>query len=298
VIQGKALVTGVAGTIGSRLARHLADRGCTVHGVDLFDKGKVTEEVVRGWGVTPWKRDLTADSLDDLPEVDYVFHEACQWDAHKGGDPDRRVVMAHNSLMAARTVYRWRGATAIMLASTGGIYGDSAEPRNEDAPPAPDHQGYHLGKLAMEQIALCYSLQFSTPMVILRYFWPISFEDLAQRYVRAVQDGRAIPGTGASAPYRWAPIDFADVLDYTVCSVELASVPPTVFVCGGPETVSRRQLVETAAAALGNQPAFDERPAGWRGYLSDSSRLYAALGEPKLRLTEVVRRVAEAARDG
>ena len=227
-----------------------------------------------------------------MPDVDHVFHEACEWDAHKGGDPDCRVVAAHNAIMASRVMHRWKSAKAVVLASTGGVHPESGELINEDTPVGPDTKGYHLGKFAMEQIGLALSLEFGTPTVILRYFWPEDFEEVARMYVRATRDGRAIPGTRAEDPYRWTPIDFADLCRYTARSVELTAVPPPVFVCGGPGVVSRRELVEIAAETLGVRPVFSDRP-GWQSYLSDGSRLYARFGPPERHLPDVVRRVGQ-----
>ncbi|MFO7898637.1 MAG: NAD(P)-dependent oxidoreductase [Planctomycetota bacterium] len=295
-MQGRVVVTGVTGMIGSRLARWLAEEGCEVHGLARFSRARPSEDEVRSWGVRPWRRDLTTDRLDDLPDADYVFHEACQWDAPKGESEDPGEVAGWNATMALRVMYRWRRAKAVVLASTGGVLGQSGEPATEEAPPAPDAKGYHLGKFAMEEVALGSSIEFGTPTAILRYFWPVDFDERAASYVRSVREGKPVPGTGAEHPYRWTPIDLPDVCTYTVRSVEVASSPPAVLLCGGPEVVSRRRLVEIAAEELGREPVFDERAAGWQEFLADSSRLYELLGEPARRLTDVVRSAARAAR--
>jgi nucleoside-diphosphate-sugar epimerase len=295
MIQGTVLITGITGTIGGRLGRYLVERGCEVHGLARFSKPEPRQEDLRSAGITPWKRDLTRDALDDLPEFDYVVHEACQWDPPKGESDDPREVAAWNAGMALRALHRWRRAKAVVLASTGGVYGESDELSNEDTPPAPDAKGYHLGKFALEQIGRCCSTELDLPVIILRYFWPSDFDAVARRYVRAAQAGDTVPGTSKDNPYVWTPLDLVDVCRYTARSVEAASVPATVLVCGGPEVVSRRQLLQAAADGLGVEPVFDERPARWQRFLGDSSRLYDLFGKPERQLPDVVRAAARAA---
>ena len=297
--QGKVLVAGITGMIGRELAKSLLDRGCEVHGVARFSRPGSREEIA-GWGVTTWQRDLVTDPLDDLPDFNYVFHEAVFWNKTKAGAEDKQAVLFNNTAAAGRLMYRWRDAQGILLASTGGLYTESTDRLNEDTPiqPNPDRQNYHLAKLAEEQVGVFCSVQFHTPTVILRYFWPVRFEAVAKRCVEAVLAGKPMPGVDAEEPFEWTPIDMADLIDYTARSVEVAAVPPRVLVCGGPELVTRRQLTQIAADVLGKKPVF-ENPDDfyWERFLADSSRLYSLLGEPKKRLTDVVRRMAEEARE-
>ncbi len=310
-MTGRVMITGITGMIGGRLGRTLAEGDLEIHGVARFSKAHPSVDEVKSWGVTPWRRDLTADSLDDLPDVDYLIHQACQWDAPKGSSADNgrsrsepqkaesddpKEVAATNSTMALKVMYRWRDARAAVLASTGGVYPESTEVANEDIPPAPGPEGYHLGKYAMEQIGIACSAEFGTPTAILRYYWPMDFEEHAAFYVAAVSKSEPIPGTGAEYPYRFAPIDLVDVCRYTVGALDLADSPPTILLCGGPEIVSRRELVQIAADGLGVDPVFDDRPGEWPPFLSDSSRLFEILGEPERHLPETVREVARAAR--
>jgi len=296
--KGTVLITGVTGMIGQELARFLLGHGCEVHGVARFSKPGIEEEV-KGWGVTTWRKDLAKDPLDDLPDFDYVFHEAAFWNKTKHGAEDKLEVMRNNTLAAGRVMYQWRNAKGVMLASTGGLYRESTELLNEDTPvePNPDRQNYHLAKFAAEQIGVFCSVQFNTPTVIMRYFWPVRFEDVAKRCVDAVLAGVPMPGKDQEEPFEWTPIDIEDLIDYTARSVEVASVPPRVLVCGGGELVTRRQLTEIAAEVLGKEPVLEDPSSRyWERFLADSSRLFGLLGEPKKRLTEVVRQMAEQAK--
>lgn len=295
-MTGSVMITGITGMIGGRLGRTLADGDWEVHGVARFSKAHPSMDEVRSWGVTPWRCDLTTDSLDDLPDVDYLIHQACQWDAPKGEFDDPQDVVTMNTTMALKVMYRWRDADAAVLASTGGVISESSEAATENSPPDPGPEGYHLGKFAMEQVGIACSAEFGTPATILRYYWPMDFDEYAASYVAAASKGEPIPGTGAENPYRFAPIDLVDLCRYTVEALDLADSPPTILLCGGPEIVSRRELAQIAADELGVEPIFDDEPANWPPFLSDSSRLFEILGEPERHLPETVREVAQAAR--
>ena len=298
MIKGKVLVTGVTGMIGRELGRHLLQQGCEVHGVARYTRPGSKAEL-DGWGIITWKRDLVSDSLDDLPDFDYVFHEAAYWNKTKEGAEDKQEVVDNNTLAAGRVMYRWRKARGIMLGSTGGLYHESTDLVNEDTPvsPNPDRQNYHLAKFAMEQVGRFCSVQFGVPTVILRYFWPVRMEDVAKRVVDAVVKAEPMKGKDPEEPHQWTPIDLDDLVYYTARSVEAASVPPRVLVCGGPEPVTRKDLCEIAGEVLGREPVYDdEAQFHWERFLSDSSRLYALFGEPKKRLSDIVRRMAEEAR--
>ena len=299
MVEGKVLITGITGMIGRELAQFLLQQDCEVHGVARYSRPG-SEDEIASWGVTTWQKDLARDPFDDMPEFDYVFHEAAFWDKSKRGVENKRAVMDTNTLAAGRVMARWRRAKGILLASTGGIHHESDTPINEDTDvqPNPDRQNYHLAKFAMEQVGVFCSVQFGVPTVILRYFWPVRHEDVARRAVEAVLAGEPMRGVDPEEPYQWTPVDLADLIYYTARSVEAAAAPPTILICGGPEAITRKDLCDIAGEVLGKKPVYDdEAQFHWERFLADSTRLYRLFGEPKSRLTEVVRRLAQAARD-
>ncbi|MHC4914652.1 MAG: NAD-dependent epimerase/dehydratase family protein [Planctomycetota bacterium] len=291
--EAKVLITGVSGMIGRELSKYLLQRDYEVHGVARFSKPG-SEEEIAGWGVRTWKRDLIESRLDDLPDdFDYIFHEAVFWTkglAEAILDPRS---LSMSTLSAGRIMGRWRDVKAMVLASTGGIYAQSETPSNEETPLAPNSDTYHLGKFAMEQVGQFCSVQYDVPTVILRYFWPIRFEQAARRVVDAVKAGRQVPGADDGEPYTWTPIDLEDVCRYTLRCVEAAAVPPTVLVCGGP-VVNRLDLARVAAEALGVEPAEQSPPECEDLYLADSSKLFGLFGPPERDLAAMIGELAAA----
>jgi nucleoside-diphosphate-sugar epimerase len=279
--------------IGRRLARYLLEQGCEVHGVARFSAAGSREEI-SGWGVTTWRRDLVSDSLEDMPgDFDYVFHQAVFWTKDQAEPVLDPRSLSMSTISAGRIVKRWRGARAVVLASTGGIYRCSSTPAKEDTPIAPNADTYHLGKFAMEQVGLFCSLEYGVPCVVLRYFWPVDFADIVERTVRAVAAGQPVPGRDPGEPHEWTPIDIEDVCYYTARCVEAAEAPPRVLVCGGGELVRRAELAAIAAEALGVEPVVEPPPEDQDLFLSDSSRLFELFGPPRRLLSEMVRKGAE-----
>src|SRR5579862_1653888 len=167
------LVTGVAGFIGSSLARAILARGEQVRGLDNFSTGKrenVTEILA--------KIDLHQTDLLDLKSVqeacqgvDYVLHEAAIPSVPRSvKDPlesNRANVDATvNLLIAARDAKVKR----VVYAASSSAYGDTPTlPKREDMLPNPISP-YAVAKLAGENYMRSFWRCYSLETVSLRYF--------------------------------------------------------------------------------------------------------------------------------
>src|SRR5882724_8791222 len=167
------LVTGVAGFIGSALARAVLAQGDKVRGIDNFSTGKrenLTEILDR---IDFRQADLLdAVALNDACKgVDYIFHEAAIPSVPKSViDPvasnRANVDGTLNLLVAARDAKVKR----VIYAASSSAYGDSPTlPKREDMLPRPISP-YATAKLAgecyMANFFRCYELE----TVCLRYF--------------------------------------------------------------------------------------------------------------------------------
>jgi nucleoside-diphosphate-sugar epimerase len=291
--EKKVLVTGTTGKVGCALTLHLQQAGYEVQGVSTMrtESARAKLEAV---GMPLWKKDLTQDPLDDLPDdFETVFHECVEW-GHYDEDTtaDKERVYHTNTFAVGRVMLRWPEARYV-LGSTGGLYAWSALPLDETAPVVVKGT-YHSGKFAMERLARFLSVQFDIPAVILRYYWPRnSFEAEARDLVRAVVEGTPMKDS-VHDPWTYCPLDMRDVCRYTERAVESAAVPPPVLNCGGAEVVSKKELLELAGEVLGKEPVIADREPKTKRAIGDSSTLYALYGEPEHRITEAVRRMAEA----
>src|SRR4051812_7192205 len=171
--MAKYLITGVAGFIGSSLARELVCRGEEVRGIDNFSTGhRHNIEMLQG------KLDFReVDLLDETglrdacSGVDYLLHQAAIPSVPKSVvDP----VSSHraningtlNLLMAARDAKVKR----VVYAASSSAYGETPTlPKREDMVPEPISP-YAVQKLTGEQYMKSFFRVYGLETVSLRYF--------------------------------------------------------------------------------------------------------------------------------
>lgn len=167
------LITGVAGFIGSSLARELLRRGDKVRGVDNFSTGK-NENLNDILGEIDFGE---ADILDmdamnlACSGVDYVLHQAAIPSVPKSvldpiGSNRANVDGTVNVLVAARDAKVKR----VVYAASSSAYGDTPTlPKCEAMPPDPISP-YAVAKLASERYMISFYRCYGLETVCLRYF--------------------------------------------------------------------------------------------------------------------------------
>ena len=159
----RAAVTGGAGFIGSNLVDALRARGDAVTVVDNFASGKREN-------LNPEAQLLEHDIREPFDlEADVIFHLAAQADvqtsvARAEYDAAVNVVGTVNVLEAAR-----RAGAQVIFSSTGGaIYGECAEPADEEAATLP-MSPYGIAKLCGETYLAGWNRIHGTTHVALRF---------------------------------------------------------------------------------------------------------------------------------
>jgi len=312
VSGARALVTGVAGFIGSHLAERLLADGVHVTGVDLFTdyydpalKRRNLDGLADHARFRLLTLDLGAADLAALPEVDVVFHQAAQPGVRASWGAEFAAYTHHNVLATQRLLERYRGAPLqrFVYASSSSVYGDAERfPTPEDALPRP-YSPYGVTKLAGEHLALLYGRNFGMPVTALRYFTvygPRQRPDMAfHRFCRAMLQGRPITVYGDGAQSR----DFTFVTDAIEANVRAwqRAQPQRVYNVGGGSQVELRQAIALLERALGvtarlqHEPRPPGDPPRTR---ADATRLEAELGfTPRVAIEEGLPREAAWARE-
>jgi nucleoside-diphosphate-sugar epimerase len=218
-----ALVTGVAGFLGSHLAELLLERGYGVTGVDCFTpyySRRLKEANLSGLRGHPrfqfHEADLVRHDLRAFVEGrSWIFHQAAQpgvrasWDSGFTSYVENNLLATHRLLEASRRAE----VSAFVFASSSSVYGNVPEGRvGEDAPLRP-LSPYGVSKLASEELVQVYHREFSLPTVCLRYFTvcgPRQRPDMAfHRILRALHSGEEFPLNGNGGQER----DFTYVSD-------------------------------------------------------------------------------------
>ena len=283
----RALVTGVAGFVGSTLAERLVDSGADVVGLDCFTDyyPRPMKErnlaALRGHERFRFveSRVQDADLGALLADRTHLFHLAAQAGVRKSWGRDFAVYL-ENNIEATQVLLEACTRLAldrIVYASSSSVYGDDTPmPFHEDAVPRPVSP-YGVSKLAGEQLCYLYHVNFGLPTVSLRYFTvygPRQRPDMGfHRFLRATIRGEPITVYGDGEQTR----DFTFVADAVAATIAAATrgVPGRVYNIGGGSRVSINQVFEMIGRVTGSQPRLNLDPAqkgDMRHTYADTSR--------------------------
>ncbi len=283
----RALVTGVAGFVGSTLAERLVDGGADVVGVDCFTDyyPRPMKErnlaALRGHERFRFveSRVQDADLGALLADRTHLFHLAAQAGVRKSWGRDFAVYLENNIAATQVLLEACKGLALdrIVYASSSSVYGDDTPmPFHEDAVPRPISP-YGVSKLAGEQLCYLYHVNFGLPTVSLRYFTvygPRQRPDMGfHRFLRATIRGEPITVYGDGEQTR----DFTFVADAVGATIAAATrgVPGRVYNIGGGSRVSINQVFEMIGRVTGSQPRLHLDPAqkgDMRHTYADTSR--------------------------
>ncbi len=303
------LVTGVAGFIGSSIARALLKRGEQVRGVDNFATGKRENisDILR-------QIDFREADLLDAPAmqkacqgVEYVFHQAAIPSVPKSvldpeGSNRANVDATVNILIAARDAEVKR----VVYAASSSAYGDTPTlPKQEDMPPDPISP-YAVAKLASEYYMVSFSRCYGLETVSLRYFNvfgprqdPSSpYSGVLAKFITQMLRGEQPTAFGDGSQSR----DFT-YIDNVVEANLLAATAPAANAAGRMFNIATGTRVDLNQAFLilkrltgysGSLKYAAEREGDIKHSLADISRAGRQLGyKPTVHFEEGLRRTVE-----
>jgi len=291
------VVTGVAGFVGSALARRLVEEGCRVVGIDDLSHGKVE-------AVPPevdFIRGDVADTrvLQRLPSgVSTVFHLAGQSSGEISFD-DPVGDLCRNVVTTLRLV-DWcadHGAPRLVLASSMSVYGQQDDPMfvAESSATWP-LSGYGVGKLAAERYLHVY--RDLVPSVALRMFNTYgpgqNLDNLRQGMVsifvaQAVREGR-ITVKGSLDRFR----DFVhldDMVEVWIRAGRVEGVVGRTLNVGSGIKTTVGELASMISAAVGGCPirATEGTPGDQFGITASTDLLQSVLDfVPSISISEGV----------
>jgi UDP-glucose 4-epimerase len=297
-VYRKALVTGGAGFIGSRLARALLAEGMAVTVLDDLSMGKV-ENVPEGARLVRGDVRAPADVEAALEGVDIVFHEAARVSIRssvKEFYPDADI-----NFMGTLNVLRGcagHGVKKFVFASSMAVYADS---------PAPDPIGeghateplapYGIAKLAAEKYCLQLAGDMGIACNVLRYFNTYGpgqtftpYVGVITIFIRALLEGRAPVVFGDGEQKR----DFVYVDDIVAANVLAMKAGPArgIFNVGTGRATSVNQVAELLCRRIDPRLRPQHGPAHpgeLRYSIADVSAARKALGyRPSATLEEKI----------
>lgn len=171
--MAKYLITGMAGFIGSALARALLKEGASVRGVDNLSTGRIENIEPILDRVEFQNADIV--NLDDLKTackgIDFIFHEAAIPSVPKSvKDPIGGNLANVNGTLNLLVAARDAGVRRVVFAASSAAYGNTATlPKREDMPPSPISP-YAVAKIAGEMYMQSFFRVYGLETVCLRYF--------------------------------------------------------------------------------------------------------------------------------
>lgn len=307
----RALVTGGAGFIGSKVADRLLAEGYEVTAFDNFDPYYDPAQKRRNVAAAlrHARYQLVEGDVRDAPALGRAF-DAAQPDvvvhlAARAGvrasveDPRSYVEVNELGGLNVLEACKERGKLPLLYASTSSVYGDSRQiPFREDDAAAAPLTPYAASKRAGELMVHAFHHVYGSPVAALRFFTvygPRGRPDMAvASFTRALIAGKSIVLHGEQTERDFTYVD--DIVDgvWGALGWLLRERGFGTFNLGRSEPTRVRRLIELLSGALGVEARVElgELQVGEsRVTAADVSRAHAAFGyAPRVSLEEGVRR--------
>jgi len=243
----RALVTGVAGFIGSHLAKRLIDDGHEVYGIDDLSTGyrKNLHPQVKFFHADISKQEKM-DWFFSSHKVDVIFHNAaakkstCLRNPHLDLEINAKgtlLLLQHALKQDARFIH----------ASTGSIYGEASEPTQSEDHRVNPASFYGVSKLAGDKYVQMYHKQFGLRTTILRYssvYGPNQeegeFGGVIAIFKKALRENKPVTFFGDGDQIRGFT-HVSDVVEANVCSLDDKAIGQ-IYNCASAELHTLKDL--------------------------------------------------------
>jgi len=303
-IEGKALVLGASGMIGSEVCAMLRRSDVDVAGAARF-RFPGAQMDLEELGVDCIEFDAVWDDPIELPDAKTVIFEV--WDpTHRDAEPDdantRKAIWQLNYEAIGRVAMRYttgrkrrpKPPALLINGSSGDVYGSHPEPRSERDPCLPDRE-YGRSRMAQELLLHFLATQAETRCVNLRYYHANTPDaGLMRRVAELVLKGESL---GSEPDRRVQVIGLDDLTRYTVLAAESGDrLPEAINICH-PTIWTMRGLANRLRDILGRgEVRFDAEHGGTdRSVIGNPAKVIELFGEPRQELTLLMEDVCAAA---
>ena len=298
----RALVTGVAGFIGSHLSEKLIGMGINVIGIDSFTDfypQKIKEYNLRKLSYQPGFSLISGSLLQlnlsqFLEGTDYIFHLAAQAGVRSSWGKNFAFYSENNVLATQRLleVSKEFKIKKFIFASSSSVYGDTEDlPMREEGKVRPISP-YGVTKLACEHLCDLYYKNYNVPTVSLRYFTvfgPRQRPDMAFNiFFRAVLESKEIIVYGDGEQTR----DFtfvSDIVDGTIAVIN-NKAEGEIFNLGGGSRISLKKIlaiIEKIVKSNLKVKNIESQKGDVKNTFADTSKACKVLGFfPKVKIEE------------
>ncbi|HKJ66924.1 MAG TPA: NAD(P)-dependent oxidoreductase [bacterium] len=282
--ESTALILGVTGRIGRRLAKALSEDGWTVYGAARMSQPAVRKELDE-YGVETIQFNVLADDPRELPEVYYLFLEI--WDKFK---PE--LYWDINFYGVGRVVERYAQTADIINGSTLSVYGSGPAPFSETTPCRPDSE-YGRSRYAAEKLIDYFLYHSGRKGIHVRYAHANSEQHGVIRHM--AEDILAGWSLGPDPEAKIQMIGYEDFVRVTIRSLQYLDNLPAVVNCCHPRVWTRRDLAEAIRERLGaGKVIFDRESGGAENSVHGECRkMVDWFGEPEIPVETLIERVVD-----
>tara|TARA_B100000029_G_scaffold475233_1_gene518318 strand:- start:457 stop:1428 length:972 start_codon:yes stop_codon:yes gene_type:complete len=261
-----AIVTGVAGFIGSTLAERLLKNKFKVIGIDSFTEyypRKIKQNNIKLLRKNKDFSFINKDILNsDLKKIfnksDFLFHLAAQPGVRASWGKDFENYSRNNIQVTQKLLEYAKNSDTlkkIILASSSSVYGVQNGKMRESSTKTEPVSPYGVSKLAVEHLAKAYVKNFDLPIVLLRYFTvygPKQRPDMAfMKFIMRTLRKKPIIVYGNGKQKRsFTYID--DIIDGTISSINI-SRNGEIINLGGGQINSINKNIEILSELLGRE---------------------------------------------
>jgi len=268
-----AVVTGVAGFIGSSLAEKLLKENFKVVGIDCFTdyyskniKKKNLTNCLKNEHFTFIQKNILELDLEPIiKNSQCLFHQAAQpgvrasWGSQFDTYVKDNILVTQKNLESAKEVKTFE---KIVMASSSSVYGNQEGKMIEESTLTKPISPYGATKLVAENLGNLYAENFDLPVISLRYFTvygPRQRPDMAfSKFIRSNISNKEIEVFGDGNQIR----DFtyiSDIVEANILSMNSSS-KSGIFNIGGGSTHSVNQILEMIKNITGNENIIKFKP--------------------------------------
>ena len=251
-----AIVTGVAGFIGSHLAERLIKKNYKVIGIDCYTdyySKKIKKDNLKNCFKSKnfifLEKDIMNLNLEPiLRKADYLFHEAAQPGVRNSWGDEFKIYVKNNIMLTQKileSAKKVKHLKKIIMASSSSVYGNQKGTMIEDKTLPNPISPYGVTKYAAESLGNTYAKNYNLPVISLRYFTvygPRQRPDMAfSRFILAALSNKPIIVYGDGNQTR----DFtfvSDIIDANMSCIE-NNIDSNIINVGGGHIISINKVL-------------------------------------------------------
>ncbi len=246
------LITGATGFLGGALVKTLSERACKIR---LFVRSDTkAKELADKYGARVIAGELSSPAtvLNACADVTHIFHVAAQQASSAQNRSVTKAAIYASNVEATRVLAECAAQASnpprFIHVSTAAVHGDTGDQPATESSPFRAQTDYEKSKLEAELLLREIAALSNLPLTILRPCAIVGPGDKRLLKLFRLANRRLIPILGSGDNY-YQIIHVDDMARVLVAAAQARQAIGETYVCGNPETLTLRELIELIAQA-------------------------------------------------